>query len=165
MVNLHAYAHHYRDMAPHVDTLVALADKAPVIVELGVRGGVSTWAFLDGLREDGRLVSVDIEDVTRLIPERVSSDPRWELIIGDDRDKAIQRRLPSADLVFIDTSHEYHHTASELALAKRLEASRIVLHDWSLPDVQDAVLGFCHRTQYRLERVEESQWGLAVLAR
>lgn len=165
-MNLHSHARHYRDMEPHVDTLVALARECSVIVELGVRGGVSTWAFLDGLPEDGRLVSADIDGtVAHLVPKRISSDPRWTLIVGDDRDKHIQRRLPVADLVFIDTSHEYHHTATELSLAQRLEAARIVLHDWNLPDVMDATLGFCHRSGYRLERVEESEWGLAVLSR
>lgn len=162
-MTLHRHAHAYRDMEPHVDTLVSLARTAPVIVELGVRGAVSTWAFLDGLPADGRLVSVDIEDVMPLIPERVSKDARWEFIVGDDRMKSIQRRLPSADLVFIDTSHEYHHTVEELALAERLEATTIVLHDWELPDVMDAVLGFAHRSRYRIHRIEESRWGLAIL--
>lgn len=164
--DLHRHARHYVDMAPHVDTLVGLARTAPVIVELGVRGGVSTWAFLDGLPEDGRLVSVDIDGrVPDLVPPRVKDDTRWTLIIGDDRDKHIQQQLPPADLAFIDTSHEYHHTVAELSLVARLEAHRIVLHDWNLPDVQDAVLGFTRRSRYEIERIEDSQWGLAILRR
>ncbi len=165
-MTLRSHAHRYVDMEPHVDTLLRLASKAPVIVELGVRGGVSTWAFLDGMPEDGRLVSVDIDPtVPDQVPSRVSGDPRWALIIGDDRIDTYQRQLPEADLVFIDTSHEYHHTAAELLLAQRLKADHIVLHDWCLTDVQDAVLGFVHRTRYEIEQVEDSRWGLVVLRR
>lgn len=148
------------DMAPHVETLRALASECRTIVEFGVRTGVSTWALLDGLPENGRLVSVDIEDVTP--PERVTADPRWTLIVADDRTLT---DLPQADLVLIDTSHEYHHTLAELTLAASLRARLIVLHDWNLPDVQDAVRGFMLRSGYGLHLIEPSEWGLAVLAR
>lgn len=166
MVTLQSHANRFRDMAPHVDTLTRLAKTAPVIVELGVRSGVSTWAFLAGMPEDGRLVSVDIDDtVTQKVPDPVRNDPRWTLTIGDDRLDTIQRSLPECDLAFIDTSHEYHHTVEELRFVKGLHPERIVLHDWNLPDVQDAVLGFVHRTRYDIEFVEDSQWGLVVLRR
>lgn len=152
------HARHYVDMVPHTDQLTALAREAARIVELGVRGGVSTWALLDGLPESGSMTSVDIADVTEILPERVMSDPRWRLVIGDDR----RVPLPKADLWFIDTSHEYAHTLWELRLAERRDARVIALHDWALADVQRAIAEFNHDGRWTLE-VHPSRWGMAVL--
>lgn len=151
------------DMVPHIDTLTRYAERANTILELGVRTGVSTWALLDGLHEDGRLVSVDIVDVRGHMPNRILADRRWTFLIGDDRTLALP--IDTADLVFIDTSHEYHHTVFELDLAARLRAEWILLHDYELDDVADAVAGFLRRGTYRLALIEPSQWGLAGLQR
>lgn len=166
MVTLAYHAASWADMVPHLATLTRLAGDARTIVEFGVRGGVSTWALLDGLPDDGQMVSVDIdEDVPAKLPERVTADPRWRLVIADDRAPDIQASLPShADLVFIDTSHEYHHTLRELEIARRLGATTVALHDYALADVEDAVLGWLRRNRGTLT-VEQSEWGLAVIAR
>ena len=160
-MNLDDLALQWRDMEPHTATLCRLARDARTILELGVRGGVSTWALLDGLPPDGRMASIDIEDVCEGLPERLTADSRWRFIHGDDRLVA----WPDADLVFIDTSHEYHHTLDELRMAERAGAHRIALHDWNLPDVEDAVWRFLRGGRYRLWMIEPSEWGLAVLAR
>lgn len=158
-MNLNEYAAQWVDMVPHTATLTALARDAQTIVEWGVRGGVSTWALLDGLPSDGRMVSVDI-DGTVPVPDRVSGDPRWTLLIGDDRTVDV----PVADLVVIDTSHEYDHTLAELHKAAQLGAKRIALHDPIMfPDVDHAIAQFLPESAYRLERFEVSAWGLAVL--
>lgn len=154
------YARWWVDMVPHVATLSALAAEARTIVEFGVRGAVSTWALLDGLPSDGRMTSVDIDPDCR-IPERVANDARWRFICNDDRTAA----LSPADLVFIDTSHEYHHTIAELEIAGGLGATVIALHDYNLADVQDAVHGFQRRDPRWSLIVEQSQWALAVLRR
>lgn len=155
-------ANQYGDMTPHLDTLTRFAEGARVIVEWGVRSGVSTWALLNGLPADGRLISVDI--TRQDWPDRITHDHRWTFIPGDDR--AIGLPVQRADLVLIDTSHEYHHTLAELHRADALEPSWILLHDYELPDVEDAVAGFLRRTHhYRLAMVEHSQWGLAGLRR
>jgi hypothetical protein len=158
-MTLAEHAARYVDMVPHLATLTRLARDAQTVVEFGVRTGVSTWALLEGLPPDGRLMSVDIEEVT--VPPEVSGDPRWTFVLGDDREV----NAPSAQLVVIDTSHEYHHTLHELHIAASLGAERIALHDWNLPDVEDAALRFMREARYRLWLLEPSQWGLAVLAR
>ena len=131
------------DMAPHIATLTRLAQGCRTIVELGVRGGVSTWALLDGLPADGRLWSVDIIDC--VVPPRVSGDGRWTFIVGDDMDPSVQAQLPQrADLVFIDTSHEYEHTVAELAWALTLAPTWIVMHDYVMEPVLQAGTQFCY---------------------
>lgn len=152
-----------KDMVPHLDTLIRLARGCEVIVELGVRTGVSSWAFLEGLPPYGSLVSVD-QAWHPDIPAEIANDPRWTFIQGDDRTHGIQERLPHADLWLIDTTHEYHHTLEELALAARF-TRRILLHDFALPDVADAVRGFVDRTDWRIVRIEPSQWGLVEIVR
>lgn len=159
------HARSWGDMVPHVATLTALASEARTIVEFGVRGGVSTWALLDGLHPDGSLTSVDIDpDCLDRVPARVSGDPRWVFIIADST-APINDLPPHADLVFIDTSHEYHATIHELDIARRLNAAVIALHDYNLPDVSDAVHGFLRRQPHYTLTVEPSEWGLAVLRR
>jgi predicted O-methyltransferase YrrM len=159
--NLQAWAAEQVDMAPHIATLTRLARGAQVIVELGVRGGVSTWAMLDGLPSTGTLYSVDIVDC--VVPPRVSADPRWTFIVGDDMDPAVQAQLPAAaDLVFIDTSHEYEHTVAELAWALTLTPARIVMHDYVMADVLRAGTEFCAREGWRVV-ANEMPYGLATL--
>lgn len=156
--NLHEWAEEQVDMLPHFPTLTDYARKARVVVEWGVRGGVSTWALLEGLPGDGHLVSVDILDCT--VPLRVSTDPRWTFLVGDDLDV----KLPEhADLVFIDTSHTYEQTAAELTAALALTPARMILHDYALDPVKRAVDEFCLREGWHVARHERSQWGLVVL--
>ncbi len=159
--DLAAFADEWVDMAPHYPTLTRYARECQTIVEWGVRGGVSSWAFLDGLPSDGVLFSVDILDC--VVPPRVSEDPRWFFIVGDDLSPIVRAQLPPlADLVFIDTSHTYEQTAGELVSALTFGARRIVLHDVNQSPVRQAVDEFIVREGWRMTGYEEP-WGLATL--
>lgn len=159
--SLIAYAGAWVDMAPHVKTLTRYAGAARVVVEFGVRGGVSSWAILDGLAEDGQLWSVDILPCE--VPRQVERDPRWIFILGDDLDPLVQTQLPRrADMVFIDTSHEYEQTVAELAYAVTLKPKRIVMHDFVMEPVARAAAEFCQRESWRVVD-NELPFGLASL--
>lgn len=159
---LPAYARAWIDCEPHYPTLIELARGAQTIIEFGVRGGVSTWALLRGLPKSGRMYSVDIIDC--VVPPKVSGDPRWTLLVGDDLDPKLQRKLPShADLIFIDTSHTYEQTVAELAYSLTLTPDRIALHDYALDAVKRAVDEFCVREGWHISIKERSQWGFVVL--
>jgi predicted O-methyltransferase YrrM len=161
--SLAEWAHRWVDMAPHIATLTRLATEAQTIVELGVREGVSTWALLDGLPADGRLYSVDVQRDSQ--PPRVTDDPRWTYIIGDDLSPDVHAQLPGqADLVFIDTSHEYEHTVAELVFALSLSPARIVMHDYVQAPVARAVDEFCAREGWAVV-AHEPEYGLATLER
>src|SRR5262249_5428935 len=88
------------------------------VLELGTRRGNSTLAFLAGGKESGGHVwSVDVNPVDRdpagMLPWRAV--PQWTFTRGDDMDSSVQSLLPAqADILFIDTSHEYGHTLAEL---------------------------------------------------
>ena len=159
--DLRQWAEDQVDMAPHIWTLHHHAKAAKTVVECGVRGGVSTWAILDGLPEDGRLWSVDI--LPCVVPPRVSDDPRWTFLVGNDLDPAIQSQLPDkADLVFIDTDHTYEQTVGELAYSLTFEPARIVMHDYVMDPVRQAAEEFCARENWRLVD-NELPFGLATL--
>ena len=167
-ITLREYADAWLDMAPHIDQLKAYAEEAETIVEFGVRGGVSTWALLDGMPKDGRYIGVDI-DPDPPIPPRVRDDPRFCRIVGE----AATVKLPvkQADLVMIDASHEFAPTVAELVRAASLQPRFILCHDYYYrhsPQVRLAVdgytmPGYLRDEPYKLERVHKSEWGLAVL--
>jgi predicted O-methyltransferase YrrM len=161
--DLQSWADEQVDMAPHYRTLIRYASDCGTIVEFGVRGGVSTWALLDGLPEYGALWSVDVVDC--VVPPRVSGDARWVFLVGDDLDPAIQAQLPDrADLVFIDTSHEYEQTAGELAYAATLRPARIVMHDYVMEPVARAATEFCASEGWTVVD-NELPFGLATLVK
>jgi cephalosporin hydroxylase len=114
------------DIHDHLGLIFAetVAARPRLIVELGTRGGVSTRALLAAADVAGaELLSIDIEDCSGIdIAARFSE--RWRFVQSDDVAFAgapfeafcAERGLPAqADVIFIDTSHEYEHTRAELA--------------------------------------------------
>lgn len=160
-----------KDMVPHLDQLTDLASSSNVVIEWGVRTGVSTVALLRGLPEDGSLLSVDSDpSVVSAAHPVMHQDPRFRLLIGSDLD--LESEYPfQPDLVFIDSTHTYEHTRDELVICDRLEAKRIALHDYLYvhPNgycrVQEAVDEFVSGGKYELEVLYPSDFGLAVLKR
>ncbi len=116
------------DIVGHLPRLYAEAASGDaVVIELGVRTGNSTSAFLAAVEDHGGHVwSVDIVEPD--VPWR--GHPQWTLIIGDDMDVVDQ--LPDdADVLFIDTSHFYTATIRELRMyVPKLRPGGVVLmHD------------------------------------
>lgn len=101
-----------------------------VIIELGVRSGNSTSAFLAAVEEHGgHVYSVDIDRPR--VPWH--SHPQWTFLLGDDL--LVADNLPDAcDVLFIDTSHHYTHTLAELEtyVPKVRPGGVVLLHDTEL---------------------------------
>lgn len=116
------------DHLPFIHDFV-LGQDAKVIVELGVRSGNSTAAFLAAVeRTDGHVWSVDIGRPQ--VPAEFEQSGRWTFILGDDL--TVERSLPDdIDVLFIDSSHLYEHTLNELRLYGP-SSKRILLHDTEL---------------------------------
>jgi predicted O-methyltransferase YrrM len=130
----------WSDVVEHMtvfhDTVVDA--NARTVVELGVRSGNSTAAFLAALEQtDGQLWSVDIK--LPKVPIEFHDCGGWTFVLGDDLDVADQ--LPDdIDVLFIDSSHHYYHTLAELDLYGA-RAATILLHDTELehPDGAPAI--------------------------
>jgi predicted O-methyltransferase YrrM len=119
------------DIVDHLPRLHQEASRPGVtVIELGVRSGNSTSAFLLAAEQnDGHVYSVDIEPVR--LPWL--GHPRWTFMQGDDVDLADD--LPDdVDVLFIDTSHHYGHTHKELAryVPKVRKGGVVLLHDTEL---------------------------------
>jgi hypothetical protein len=128
------------DISDHLPVMFieALERQPKLIVELGVRGGDSTFVFERVARLcEASLVSVDIDDCSR-----VSAYERWHFVREDDitfaarfqtwcRDNSIE---PSIDVLFIDTSHLYEHTQQEIAawFPFLSDTARVFFHDTNL---------------------------------
>jgi hypothetical protein len=167
-ITLREYADAWIDMAPHIDDLARYAAGKRTIVEFGLRGAVSTWAMLDAMPEDGRLIGVDIDPDVPL-PPRVRDDPRFQLVIGDAG--TVPLPVDTADMVMIDASHEFAPTVVELVRAAALAPDVICCHDYlyqHTPQVRAAIDGYVgpgyqRDEPYRIATVYPSTWGLAVL--
>jgi cephalosporin hydroxylase len=108
------------DINEHLETIYNLTvkEKPKFIVELGVRGGESTFVFEKAAKRfDAYLLSVDIEDI-----DFYCGYSKWIFFKGDDIQlgKSFlsfvkEKKLPEKiDVLFIDTSHRYDHTVLEI---------------------------------------------------
>ena len=103
------------------------------ILELGVRDGESTVAFLSALSltQNGMLWSVDINDNKALREELGDAglSDFWTFLVDDSVLVAQNETLPEKfDLVFIDTSHKFDATLMELETwAPRVKENGFIL--------------------------------------
>jgi cephalosporin hydroxylase len=131
------------DINEHLVTLFqeALAVRPKLMVELGVRGGESTFVFERVARLcKALLVSVDIDDCSP-----VCNWKDWVFVKSDDIAFANQfeswcreRKVdPAIDLLFIDTSHLYEHTKQELEhwLPKVAPRGKVLMHDTNVREI------------------------------
>jgi cephalosporin hydroxylase len=125
------------DISDHLPTLFAesLSLQPRLIVELGVRGGESTFVFERVARLSGaRCVSVDIEESSC-----ANHYHEWLFVQSDDIKFAkefpawcCQNGLPTEiDILFIDTSHFFEHTVQEIEHWFPLLApcAKVIFHD------------------------------------
>lgn len=169
------------DIAGHLlylyDITVELGAKS--VLELGVRGGISTRAFLTALEStDGHLYSVD-RDIGDLSfrPGQIGGDMeevalrRWTLIRG----LSLEVEVPQLawDIVFIDTDHGFKITLAELQrFAPHVRpGGAVLLHDWEATqphmDVEGATRAFLAdepEGAWALE-AREGSYGLGIIRR
>jgi cephalosporin hydroxylase len=139
------------DIVDHLVTLATavLAFQEPVIVELGVRAGVSTVAWLWALqvRSAGHLWSVD---GAHPVPDEFGNDllsdqfdnPQWTFIQLWDNDPECLAQLPErCDILFVDSQHTYEVTSEELELymPRVRGGGRAYFHDTALLTTGNAV--------------------------
>jgi SAM-dependent methyltransferase len=139
----------WSDVVDHLPRLYSEASRArgSRVIELGVRTGNSTAAFLAAAEAvGGHVWSVDRHWPS--VPEWWSRSTRWTCVVGDDLEVA--DRLPSdVDVIFLDTSHEYDVTRRELSAY--------------LPKVRPGGVMLCHDTD--VEQPEEVHGGPAFPVR
>jgi predicted O-methyltransferase YrrM len=144
--------HHDIDMHADFLTEVAKGD----ILEIGVRTGISTAAFLRGVQKNGgHVYSVDNNPDCSKVFQGLSE---WTFILADSKDTAqVKAAIPaSLDILFIDGDHTYEGVKADLANYAPLVKSggRIILHDVVSaydPGVRQAFDEFIDATKYEAE--------------
>jgi hypothetical protein len=118
------------DINQHIPTLIKYGQECSHITEMGVRGIISTWAFLGSAPK--KMISYDIQD-----------PKEWEQNINDVYETAelyglnftfiqadvLEIEIEPTELLFIDTWHAYKQLKAELNLHANKSSKYIILHD------------------------------------
>jgi hypothetical protein len=120
------------DINEHLPVLRRYASKCATVAEMGIRGLVSTYAFLKGLAEstlpDKKLWCVDIQHVDIEPEKEMASRAGIDLQFFQMRSTHVTFPHP-VDLLFIDTFHVYGQLKRELAQHHANVTKFIILHD------------------------------------
>lgn len=105
------------DINEHLTILKQYADRCNTVTEFGVRGCVSTFAFLSSNAQ--KVVSYDIFDVA------VPKVDKFTFICAD----VLEIEIEQTDMLFIDTKHCYKQLKQELELHSKKVNKYISFHD------------------------------------
>jgi len=148
------------DINEHLPTLFSYAMQCESIIELGVRGCVSSWALVYGLLNNNskrkQILLSDLTEcnITELLEYTKNTDVRIEYIWINDLDLQI---LSNVDLTFIDTWHVYGQLKRELNKFSKCTNKYIIMHDTTV----DAIDGETIRNKWNA--LEQSkQTGIPV---
>jgi GR25 family glycosyltransferase involved in LPS biosynthesis/predicted O-methyltransferase YrrM len=124
------------DINEHLHTLYKYAQNCESILELGVRGCVSSWAFLKGLQDNGKdgkyLFLNDIEQCSIDELLNVSADLKINVEYDWINDLKLNVNNKTFDLTFIDTWHIYGQLKRELAKFSDITNKYIIMHDTTI---------------------------------
>lgn len=115
------------DISEHLETIRYYAAGYQHITEMGVRGGVSTWALLSA--RPRRLVCYDILPIDMSEHARIAA---MEHIDFEFRQAdVIEATIEETDCILIDTWHTYSQLCAELQLhsPRVRNLGHIILHD------------------------------------
>jgi hypothetical protein len=157
----------WTDIQAHLPYMHSVAARYPRVrvLELGVRTGESTRAFLAAAEETGGHVwSCDIEQPQVPVDDWLASG-LWSLTVCDDMTLG---PIANVSVLFIDTGHEYGATIAELYRFVPMVApgGLVLLHDteWREPDfpVARALDTYCAETG-RTWRNHTGSYGLGEI--
>ena len=142
------------DINEHLPTLYRYATQCERIVELGIRGGVSSWALVYGLLDNQKPVKkILLNDTTACnIQELLAATQRSGVQVSYEWVNDLLLKVPEpADMVFIDTWHIYGQLKRELAKFAPLTKKYILLHDTTLDAIQGESIRNKHNLRARSE--------------
>jgi hypothetical protein len=118
------------DINEHVEVLYWYAKSCESVLEMGM-GGVASWAFLSGLRDNGK-------DAKKMVSNHVTSCQVAEEVCAVAQNEGViysfiagnnlELVISPVDLTFIDTWHVYGQLKRELAKFSELTNKFIIIH-------------------------------------
>jgi predicted O-methyltransferase YrrM len=153
--------------------VLAAAKPGAQFLELGTGTGLSTAWLLDGMDQDARLTSVDVDPTVQAIARKyLGSDPRLQLVTADAGIFLRQQAPASFDFIFADAMPGKYESLNE-ALALLRRGGLYVIDDmlpqpsWPIghaPRVPQLIDDLANRPGYQLAALAWSS-GLVVVAR
>jgi hypothetical protein len=134
------------DINEHLETLYKYATNCESVIELGVRGCVSSWALLNGLLHNNSvnkkmflndLDKCDISEflqAVKIINEK--SETTNKLEVGYEWISDLELNVTcNYDLTFIDTWHIYGQLKRELNKFSKVTNKYIIMHDTTVDEI------------------------------
>lgn len=143
------------DINQHLDTLKNYAKKCESILECGVRGVVSSWAFAYGLylndSQNKLLFCNDIVPCT--INDLQHECGLYAIDLQNKWCSDLDLKFPdnSFDMVFIDTFNVYGQLKRELELFSKVSKKYIIMHDTTV----DAINGEAIRLRLNIKKISK----------
>lgn len=119
------------DINLHIPAIIELAKECDTITEMGVRGIVSTWAWLAGNPKNG-LISYDLVDPSNWggkIEDVYETAEAYGIPFKFIETNVLEIEIEETDLLFIDTWHCYDQLKEELRLHADKSRKYICFHD------------------------------------
>lgn len=127
------------DIMEHLETLYKYSKECDSVFETGVRGCVSSWAFLRGLLENNnnnkkRLFMNDIN--TCDINELLEVSKNFDITVTYEwKNNLLIDFIEKYDITFIDTWHVYGQLKRELNKFSKITNKYIIMHDTTVDGV------------------------------
>jgi glycosyltransferase involved in cell wall biosynthesis len=133
------------DINEHVPTLAHYAEQCNTVCEFGVRSGVSTWGFADGLLakarqgQSVRLDGYDLDAAPEAYKQLMAAD-KLGIQVAFHQENDLEIAPVTCDLLFIDTFHVYGQLKRELALHASGVNKFIIMHDTTVDELEGEVI-------------------------
>ena len=137
--NLEILCHRPSDINEHLPVLFTYARECESVIELGVRGCVSSWAFLYGLLNNNKATKkILLNDLTECnVNELVSVARSLNVDINYKWVNDLELEVDGMyDLTFIDTWHIYGQLKRELDKFSKITKKYIIMHDTEIDGIQ-----------------------------
>lgn len=130
------------DINQHLPTIKKYTEECDHVTEMGVRGIVSTWAFLAGSPK--KLISYDISNPSNWggnIQAVYNSVKDTNIEFKFYQKNVLKIEIEETDFLFIDTLHQYEQLSQELKLHANKAKKYIGFHDTTKFEIFDEVTG------------------------
>jgi hypothetical protein len=127
------------DIMDHLETLYKYSKECDSVFETGVRGCISSWAFLKGLldgesKNKKRLFMNDIH--TCDISELLSISKNFDIEMTYEwKNNLLLEFNETYDITFIDTWHVYGQLKRELNKFSKITNKYIIMHDTTIDEI------------------------------
>jgi len=155
------YCNYDCDINEHLPTLYNYARECESVIELGVRGVISSYALIYGLMNNNKatknillndIIECDVSELLSITKELpININYKWindlELDITDN-----------VDLTFIDTWHVYGQLKRELNKFSKITNKYIIMHDTTV----DEIFGETIRLPWLNAEIQSIETGIPV---